>query len=186
MKTWDDDADSGPAAPRRPAAPSVIEGLPAFYRETPELVGPLVGVADDLLVTFRRGLSRGIERAAGAIAPSPAERESAGTCEAVAEWLEERCGERPRVWCGFRAVPRGPGSLELRRSRGPSAVLAWEKERLQAARGISVPEALLPLAARVQAVLLARMPQGRSPRAGERVAGVVVWEREPCASPGSR
>lgn len=173
---------------------SIFHRLPAYYRESPGLIEPLVDVAEELVSLaqerFRREedrMTRKRPQAPGARWPS---RDRAarmgpmrnGTVEHVLSWLEERYGASPQVWTGLSVTSSNWGdaddSFQLRRSLGPSAVLAWDKVRLPAPPpGFDIPEDLLPVGVNVEAVLATRGSWKRQPLAGERIQGEIFWRR---------
>jgi hypothetical protein len=192
--------DSHHAAGGHPARGPLplIAGFPAFYRENPGILEPLVEAAEEMLSEIRTALSMAEERLERGIPhvwdrildrPEPlagaTSRRMAGTAAGVSRWLEARHGAAPAVWAGVAALPHPAGGVIIRAARSLSAVVAWEKTAFPEAPGeISIPEDLLPAGVPVQAVVLARMPAARRPRSGERLHGEVVWERPGTAPPG--
>ena len=169
----------------------IMERLPAYYRESPGLLEPLVDVAEELLSIARARLRREEVRITRRRPPAQAGRWASndgaimnGTVEQVLSWLEARYGVAPHVWTGLRLSPvsskGAEPALQLRRSVGPLAVLAWNKERLPAPPpGFDIPEEFLPVEVSVQAVLAKRASWKALPVAGERIAGEIFWSRTP-------
>jgi hypothetical protein len=179
--------DSHPASSPLP----LIGRLPAFYRENPEVLEPLVDAAEEMIADLRTALSRAearLEREIPAawdrILDRPdllgceASSRDAGTAGGLARWLRIRFGAAPVLWAALEARPHAAGGVVFRSTSWPSAVVAWEKTAFPEAPGeIAIPGELLPAGVPVRAVVLARMPQGRRPRSGERVPGEIVWSR---------
>jgi hypothetical protein len=162
----------------------VLPRLPRFYQESPGLLEPLADVADELISLFSLRLRREEERSARRRGPAQAFgwASGKGTVEELLTWLKERHGAFPQVWSGFHASKldakgADPGFC-LRRSLGPSAVLAWEKEELPAPPpDFDIPEELLPAGVHVEAAVARRTSWRTQPIAGEKILGEVFWMR---------
>jgi len=161
---------------------SLSDRLPAFYREHPDVLEPLVEAAEDLLERFRDVCRLEDERVLVTRKfPSPPRsrwREEGGSQESVVRALEERCRAAPRVWSGWEALPHATGGIELVRSRVACAVLAWAREELPRVPAAQDFEAVaVPVGLRLAAVALERLPGGGNPRAGERLTGEILWRQ---------
>jgi hypothetical protein len=171
--------------------------FPAFYRENPAILEPLVDAAEEMILDLRALLSRTeerIDKGVPALWDRLLDRPEAiaggrrsrmeGTAAAVAAWLEGRFGALPAIWSAMEARPHPAGGISFRSTWFPSAVVAWEKTAFPEAPGdISIPEDLLPAGVPVRAVVLARLPGARRPRTGERLPGEIVWSRPGTTGP---
>ncbi len=170
-------SDETVRSPREPAW-RLLERLPEFYRESPELLGPLVGAAEDLLGHIQGEFERAEREVASARVVGPLPRSEAGfasTTGGLIQVLEEEVGSAPRVWNGLQAVQHPAGGLVFRPAACRSAVVAWEKERLSGLPSSFLLRGdLLPTGVQVFFVALGRFPGGRAPRVGERFAGEVL------------
>ena len=167
----------------------IMERLPAYYRESPGLLEPLVDVAEELLSIAHARLRREEDRIARRRLPAQAGPWTStdgvimnGTVEQVLCWLEEHYGVAPQVWTGLwvssTSSKGADPTFQLRRSVGPSAVLAWDKERHPAPPpGFDIPEEFLPVRVSVQAVLAKRASWTALPVAGEKIPGEIFWSR---------
>ena len=169
--------------------------LPELYRESPELLGPLVDAAEDLLAHLREELERA-EQSASSGRPLGLGHDGFGkagevssfalsttlsfsTAGGLALWLERETGSRPRVWNGLHAAQHPSGGLTFSRASCRSAVIAWEREQLATLPvSLRLPTESLPLGARIELVALGRLPETGAPRHGERFAGEIlrVWQ----------
>jgi hypothetical protein len=175
----------------------LMDRLPAFYRETPELLSPLVEVAEDLLAHLRESFAEAREtvgRRSWGLG-SRNSLEAAATREGVEIALADACGVRPRVWNGWTLEEHSAGGVVFRRaSRSPAAVIAWEKSALddrgldpaeRARRFVSILlHTQLPVSVEIAAVLLSRIPRDGRPRPGERIRGEVICRWPPQAVEG--
>ena len=170
-------SDETVRSPRDPGW-RLFERLPEFYRESPELLSPLVGAAEDLLGHIQGEFERAEREVASARLVGPLPRGEAGfssTTGGLIQLLEEEVGSAPRVWNGLQAVQHPAGGLLFRRAACRSAVAAWEKERLSALPGgFLLRGDLLPPGVQIFFVALGRLPERWAPRVGERFAGEVL------------
>lgn len=107
----------------------------------------------------------------------------AGTLAALRRTVEDRLGPVACCVTGIVVVapsegPRAGRWLEVRRAAAPSVLLLWTKRVLpEVPGGFELAEDGLPPAVHVQAALVGKVPVGRKPLPGERLQGVLFWER---------
>lgn len=184
MKPGNPELDPLPAqSPPR----SVLARLPAFHREQAGLAASLAEAAEDLLETFEAGMSQLAERLCESARGVGGVKSRAGTVQAAREWLAERHGSSPRIGCGLVAEAAAAGSLELRPAKRPAALIAWDREVLPPGKreGLALPAELIPPGVQVQIAVL-KLPAAGWPRAGERIAGEIVWDGERTGSVGGQ
>jgi len=193
LKTNDESA--GAAGPPLQTDRPLFEKLPAYFRESPGSLEPIVTIGEELVEALRGHLERERARAEAGRWPlraapggrdgedpsswDPAIEKEAGTVAGILRWLERSFGAEPQVWSGFEVTGCLPGFLEVRRSLVPAAVLAWERGDLTPFPAqFTIPGWLLPARVRVQAVLIRRRARKGAPVAGERIPGEVFWSSE--------
>jgi hypothetical protein len=184
-------ADSGAPASARPR---LLERLPAFYREHPGVLEPLLEVAEDLLGTARRAFVEAEGRLAAPVLAAPVAGKrggwsslfaepaaggggAPGTLSGILSLLAEKVAAAPRVWPGREAVEID-AVVELQRSEGPAVVLAWSREETPGApRGIDLPEGVLPVGVTLALVRLEKLPWEGVPPHGARAPGEIIWRQ---------
>lgn len=187
----DDPPETLGAEPRD--ALTLLDRLPAFYRESAGFLEPLLEATDERIAELRDDIVRAegefparVRRFAVEVGLSSGGLGSggvaggSGTRGDLRAWIAERFGGPPRLAEGIRAVATGDRWVDLRRVSRPWALLVWEQAALPVPpHDFEIPRELLPASVGVQALLVARFPSRSRLLPGERLRGGIFWQSLP-------